>query len=60
MTRATVDDIKDVAHEYFNNGYTKKEIVELLNNMYDEIFYLHKDNVWIDCSDRGCKNILIL
>ena len=55
--RETIEDYKSFADE--NAELTTNELLNALNNEFDATFYIHKGGIWLDCSDKGCKNLLI-
>lgn len=57
MNRETIEDYKEFAVE--NQNLSTKELVMLMNNKFEATFYHHKGGIWLDCSDKGCKNLLI-
>ena len=57
MNRETIEDYKSFADE--NAELTTNELLNGLNNKFEATFYHHKGCIWLDCSDKGCKNLLI-
>ena len=55
--RETIEDYKSFADE--NAELTTNELLNALNNKFEATFYHHKGGIWLDCSDKGCKNLLI-
>ena len=55
--RETIEDYKFFADE--NAELTTNELLNALNNKIETTFYHHKGGIGLDCSDKGCKNLLI-
>ena len=57
MNRETIEDYKEFAVK--NENLSTKELVMLMNNEFDATFYIHKGGIYVDMSDKGCKNLLV-
>ena len=55
--RETIEDYKFFADE--NAELTTNELLNALNNKFEATFYHHKGGIYVDMSDKGCKNLLI-
>ena len=55
--RETIEDYKFFADE--NAELTTNELLNALNNKFEATFYIHKGGIYVDMSDKGCKNLLI-
>ena len=43
-----------------NPEISLEDICKCLNETYDdESFYIHKQEIYLDCSDKGCLNKLV-
>ena len=57
MNKETVENYKDFAER--NRDLSTKEMLAKLNSEFDATFYIHKGGIYVDMSDKGCKNLLI-
>ena len=55
--RETIEDYKSFADE--NAELTTNKLLNVLNSKFEATFYHHKGAIWLDCSDKSCKNLLI-